>query len=456
MKKLFALSALILLLNACSENPKQSEQTASTTPTDTLLKHVEWSKNATIYEANIRQMTPQGTFKALEGQLEKIKELGIKIIWIMPIQPIGELNRKGELGSYYSIKDYTTTNPEFGSLADFKSLVKKAHELDMKVILDWVANHSSWDNTWTIEHPEWYTKDSLGGFIPPNPDWSDVIDLNYDNKELWTGMIDAMKFWVIEADIDGFRCDVAYDVPTAFWNESRKALFDIKPVFMLAEADMSEHHKEAFDMSYGWELMHLTKHIYNGDSSLSAIDAFMSRESERFNSNDYRMYLLTSHDENSWNGTIEERYGPSEKAVAVLTYTIGGMPLIYAGQEYGNTKSLAFFEKDNPVYENPEIYDFYKTLMDLNVTNQALWNGNDGGRYERINTNDDERVYALVREKNNNTVISVVNLSDQELTVLLYLDREYDLTDAFSGEEISLTKNKEMILEPYGYRVFFR
>jgi glycosidase len=398
-------------------------------------------------------MTEEGTFKALEGELEKIKDLGVKIIWLMPAQPIGEVNRKGGLGSYYSIKDYTATNPEFGSLEDFKSLVDKAHQLGMKVILDWVANHSAWDNKWTTEHPDWYTKDSLGGFMPPNPDWSDVIDLNYDNKELWTGMIDAMKYWVTETDIDGFRCDVAYNVPTEFWNESRKQLDEIKPVFMLAEADQVDHHEQAFDMSYGWELMHLTKHIYTGDSSLSAIDSFMARESERFDSNDYRMYLLTSHDENSWNGTIEERYGPSEKAVAVLTYTIGGMPLIYSGQEYGNNKALKFFEKDTPNYAEPEIYEFYKTLMDLNVSNQALWNGNYGGDYARLKTTDDENIFALKREKGNNIVIAISNFSDQEVVFYLQSEEEYFLTDVFTNDEIGVDKELEFVLEPYGYKV---
>ena len=255
MKKTLSYLIIAFLIAACTSNEKKKSDQGEIVKGE--LQHVEWSKNATIYEANIRQMTPEGTFKALENQLDDIKKLGVKIIWLMPIQPIGVLNRKGELGSYYSVKDYKSVNPEYGTMDDFKSLVNKAHELDMKIILDWVANHTAWDHVWTVDHPEWYTKDSLGNFTPPVPDWSDVIDLNYDSFEMRDAMTDAFKFWLTETDIDGFRCDVAYNVPTDYWNLLRKELDLIKPVFMLAEADQADHHNEAFDMSYGWELMHL-------------------------------------------------------------------------------------------------------------------------------------------------------------------------------------------------------
>ncbi len=284
MKQFLALLLLSAFFISCnSDNVKVQVKLENEKAQTTLneLKHVDWSKNATIYEANIRQFTPEGTFNAFEKTLPKLKELGIKIIWLMPVQPIGELNRKGSLGSYYSIKDYTAVNPEFGTMEDMRSLVNKAHELGFKIILDWVANHSSWDNVWASEHPDWYTKDSLGNFMPPNPDWSDVLDLNYDNEELRAGMIDAMKFWIDEVGFDGFRCDVAYDVPLDFWNQARSELDKSKAVFMLAEADQTDHHEKAFDMSYAWELMHLTKHVVNGDSALVSIDRYMKRQSER-------------------------------------------------------------------------------------------------------------------------------------------------------------------------------
>jgi len=421
-----------------------------------LVKHVSWSKNATIYEANIRQITPEGTIKAFENKLEDIQDLGIKIIWVMPIQPIGELNRKGGLGSPYSIKDYVAVNPDFGDLDDFKSLVNKAHELDMKIILDWVANHSAWDHQWTIDHPEYYTKDSLGNFMPPNPDWSDVLDLNYDNEEMRIAMLDAMKFWVTECDIDGFRCDVAYDVPLDFWNLTRKELDAIKPMFMLAEAEQTDHHEEAFDMSYGWEFMHLMKHVVHGDSTVNSIDKFMHRQDDRFTKNDYRMNFLTTHDENSWNGTIEERFGSAEKAVAVLTFTIQGMPLIYSGQEYGNNKALAFFEKDEPTYVNPEIVDFYKTLIKLNNDNEALWNGEYGGDYHRLENTASGQVFTFQRQKGESMILTMVNLSDKDVTFKLLDVVDLSLTDAFTNKKISINDQDEIKLPAYGYYLLKR
>lgn len=456
MKQFLSLLLLSAFFISCnSDNVKVQVKLENEKAETTLneLKHVDWSKNATIYEANIRQFTPEGTFNAFEKTLPKLKELGIKIIWLMPVQPIGELNRKGSLGSYYSIKDYTAVNPEFGTMEDMRSLVNKAHDLGFKIILDWVANHSSWDNVWASEHPDWYTKDSLGNFIPPNPDWSDVLDLNYDNEELRAGMIDAMKFWIDEVGFDGFRCDVAYDVPLDFWNQARSELDKSKAVFMLAEADQTDHHEKAFDMSYAWELMHLTKHVVNGDSALVSIDRYMKRQSDRFSSNDYRMNLLTSHDENSWNGTIEERYGKSEEAVAALIFTLNGMPLIYSGQEYGNTKALAFFEKDNPIYSNPEIFTFYQTLIALNNENQALWNGNYGGDFTKINTSKDEAIYAFKRNKGENTVLTIVNLTDEEQNFSLIEDTQYSLQNVFTGDEVELNNKSELSLSAYGYLV---
>jgi 1,4-alpha-glucan branching enzyme len=430
---------------------KSSETIVIELDEERSVKHVDWSENATIYEANIRQITPEGTFKAFEKKLNNIKELGIKIIWLMPIQPIGKLNRKGSLGSYYSISDYTATNPEFGSMEDFKSMVNKAHSLDLKILLDWVPNHSSWDNKWAIEHPDYYTKDSKGNFVLPNPDWSDVIEFNYGNKKMQEAMINAMKFWIKSADIDGFRCDMAGMVQLDFWIDVRKELDEIKPVFMLAEAEQDDHHAEAFDMSYAWELMHLLKHVVDGDSSISSIDRYMIREQNKFDKNDYRMQLLTSHDENSWNGTIEERYGDAEKAVAVVIYTINGMPLIYSGQEYGNNKRLAFFEKDNPNYATPEIYGFYQTLIKLNNENKALWNGESGGDYKLINTSAPENIIAFKRQKGETMVLTIVNLSNETIRFNLENIGRTTFTDVFTNDGITIGDTDELVLAPYGY-----
>jgi cyclomaltodextrinase / maltogenic alpha-amylase / neopullulanase len=215
--------------------------------------HSEWSYNATIYEVNVRQFSSEGTFNAVTKQIPRLKEMGIDILWLMPIHPIGELNRKGTYGSYYAVKDFKGVNPEFGTINDFNRLVKEAHNNNMRVIIDWVANHTAWDNVWTASKPEFFTLNKEGKFTPPVEDWSDVIDLNYDNKELWNYMYDAMAYWVNESDIDGFRCDVASMVPLDFWKWVRPKLEESKPLFMLAEGYEPELH-EAFNMTYSWQL----------------------------------------------------------------------------------------------------------------------------------------------------------------------------------------------------------
>ena len=217
-------------------------------PPVSKVVHPEWSKNANIYEVNIRQYSPEGTFNAFTDDLPRLQAMGVDIIWLMPIHPIGELNRKGTLGSYYAVQDFNAVNPEFGTEEDLRALVNKAHELGMKVILDWVANHSAWDNVWTI-NKEWYTLDEEGNFVPPIEDWSDVIDFNYDNPELREAMLSALEYWVREFDIDGYRCDVAGMVPTDFWVHAHTELDKIKDVFMLAEDGEPELLLEAFDMN---------------------------------------------------------------------------------------------------------------------------------------------------------------------------------------------------------------
>jgi cyclomaltodextrinase / maltogenic alpha-amylase / neopullulanase len=291
-------------------------------PLQSEVVHPSWSYNKTIYEVNIRQYTKSGTFKDFEKHLPELKEMGVGILWLMPINPIGEKNRKGTLGSYYSVKDYLAVNPEFGTMEDFKNLVKKIHSLGMHVIIDWVANHTSWDNNLTIEHPDFYKKDSTGNFISPVKDWTDAIALNYNNKELWGYMINALKFWVGKCGVDGFRCDVADMVPTPFWNKARKELNKIKPVFMLAEAEKPELQVKAFDMTYSWDVYKLMNNIAQGKESPSAFNSYFKTESERFSANDFRMRFTTNHDENSWNGTEFERLGDAASTFAAFTFVI--------------------------------------------------------------------------------------------------------------------------------------
>ncbi|MEJ2506641.1 MAG: alpha-amylase family glycosyl hydrolase, partial [Ignavibacteriaceae bacterium] len=294
----------------------------------------EWSYNKTIYEVNIRQYSKEGDFNGFEKHLPELKDLGVGILWFMPINPIGIKNRKGTLGSYYSVKDYKAVNPEFGTIAEFKLLVKHIHRMGMYVIIDWVANHTAWDNHWITEHPDFYTTDSTGNIISPNPDWTDVADLNYNNPALRDSMIEALKFWVQECDIDGYRCDVAGMIPIDFWVDARTELEKIKPVFMLAEWETPEMSK-AFDMTYDWKTYDTMNEVVKGTKNATDLYNCIKNNEENYPPNAFRMEFTTNHDKNSWDGTVFERLGDAAEEFAVYTFMIPGMPLIYTGQEAG-------------------------------------------------------------------------------------------------------------------------
>ncbi|MCB8995614.1 MAG: alpha-amylase, partial [Bacteroidales bacterium] len=330
--------------------------------------HPKWLDDASLYEVNIRQFTPEGTFNAFSEHLQRIKDLGIDIIWIMPVNPIGEQGRKGSLGSYYSVKDYYAVNPEFGSMDDFKAMVKKAHAIGLKVIIDWVPNHSSLDNKLAVEHPEYYLKDSLGNFKSPF-DWTDVIQFDYDQPGLRQYMIDALKFWLKETDIDGFRFDVAHMIPVSFWNTVRPALNEVKEVFMLAESDQPVLNKEAFDATYDWRLHHIMNEVAQGKMNAIDIENHFAYVDSVYPPNSILMEFTSNHDENSWNGTEYERLGDAVKTFAVFTYTIPGMPLIYNGQEACLNKRLLFFEKDTINWIDCDMKDFYTKLNALKAEN---------------------------------------------------------------------------------------
>lgn len=407
-KNWLGLLALLILAVGCSETSEQLPVSK--------VEHPEWSKNASIYEVNIRQYTPEGTFNAFREDLPRLQAMGVDILWLMPIHPIGEVNRKGSLGSYYAVKDFKAVNPEFGTEEDFQALVDEAHDLGMKVIIDWVANHSAWDNVWTV-NKDWYTLDDEGNFVPPVEDWSDVIDFNYDNEEMRAAMHDALQYWVREFNIDGYRCDVAGMVPTDFWVKAHTELDKIKDVFMLAEDGEPELLIEAFDMNYAWEYAHVIREISAGEQTFDDLDALFARDAERFPPNGYRMYFTTNHDENSWNGSDTELYGPNFENFAVLSATVAGMPLIYTGQESGLDKRLAFFEKDEVEWDGYKYEDFYRTLLTIQETNEALWNGEFGGDRTRIES--PEGTYAYSRKKDGNEVIVAINITEQpvEMTV---------------------------------------
>lgn len=452
--RLISLPLFLLAVISCNPSGNGIAQApAAPEPDTSLVQHPEWSKDANIYEVNIRQYSEEGTFEAFEKDLPRLKKMGVEIVWLMPIHPIGEKNRKGKLGSYYSVKDYKGVNAEFGTLADFKSLVDRVHELDMKIILDWVANHTAWDHPWTEEHPEWYTKDEDGNFQPPVPDWSDVIELDFDNFAMRDAMVDAMEYWVRETNIDGYRCDVAHSVPTGFWNRVRRDLMEIKPVFMLAEAEMSWHHYRAFNMSYAWEFHHIMNEIGAGDENPQAITEYMEREEKRFPESAYRMYFSSNHDENSWNGTVFERYGDGARTFAVLASTLDGMPLIYNGQEAPMKKRLDFFERDPINWKEYAWQDFYSRLLHLKKRNEALWNGEYGGAFEPVETANEE-VYAYRRVLEEDEVLVVLNLSSEEQQARIQ-QPEATYTEIFSGRDREIG-DVEWTLNEWEYRVYER
>jgi len=418
------------------------------------MKHIEWSKNANIYEVNIRQYTKEGTINAFRKHLPRLKDMAVDIIWIMPVQPIGEKNRKGTLGSYYSISDYLVMNPEFGELDDFKTLVKEAHDLGMHVLLDWVANHTAWDHIWTVDYPEFYKKDDDGNFTSPW-DWSDVIALNYENQVMRKKMINAMKFWIETTDIDGFRCDMAGMVPVDFWNQAKEALEKIKPMFMLAEdEEVVALLDYAFDMNFTWEMHHLMNAIAKSEKKTSEIWWKLGSYSEKYPSDAYRMYFTSNHDENSHSGTAVERLGKGVKAFAVLTYILPGIPLIYSGQETTTNKRLQFFEKDEIDWNEVPMHSFYRKLNQLKKENKALWSGPFGGTMIDINKGQNDNVFACTREKDGDRVIIVLNLCNKNQLLTLnndHLAGKY--TDVFTREDIYPGKGFTFDLHPWEYIV---
>jgi len=448
-----SLIACIFFLGSCTQAPAPlaevlEEPYVKTTP--------EWAKNADIYEVNVRQYTKEGTFKAFQQHLPRLQEMEVDVLWFMPVHPIGVKNRKGGLGSYYSVKDYKGINPEYGSMEDFKALVADAHSRGMKVIIDWVANHTAWDHAWVDQgHMDWYTPDSIGGLQPPlGTDWWDVADLNYENKEMRNEMISDMEFWLKEVDIDGFRCDVAEWVPDEFWEDARVRLDAVKPVFMLAEAEHVEHHVKAFDMSYAWEWHFIMNELAQGKKGASDVVAYLEKE-KQFEPSAFRLNMTDNHDENTWKGTVKERLGMGVQTMAVMSATIFGMPLVYSGQEASLDHRLEFFEKDEISWEEMPLKGFYTRLMHLKHMNPALWNGSYGAQPKVISSMADQRVIAYERVKDGNAVVVLLNMSDKARKVKLDSASQVGFyEELFTGAEVELNMGYEEELGPWNYRVY--
>ena len=432
-------------------------------------------ETAVIYEANIRQYSEEGTFDAFTKDIPQLKKLGIKIIWVMPIFPISITRRKATggnyvdeiadpeqrskmLGSYYAISDYKAINHEFGTLDDFRKLVRTAHENDIYVILDWVPNHTGWDHVWIKEYPDFYTRNSKGEITDPlNGDgtpvgWGDVADLNYDNPDMCKAMIADMAYWLTEEDIDGFRCDMAAMVPTAFWQEAIPQLRAKKDIFMLAEAWEPELLKgDLFDMCYSWETHHVMNRIAQGSNDVTAWDWRMNEISHIYEKDDIMMNFVSNHDENSWNGSFIERMGDASQTFMVLTFLAKGMPLIYSGVEYGMDRRLKFFEKDCIPKVKGEIWELLEKLALLKTSNKALNGGKEAAVYTRINTNDNGKILAFERNKEDDQVVFIANLSKHSVDAFIQYGGLY--RDYITGNRVVLHPQDKMTLEPWQYLI---
>ncbi|MDP5027984.1 MAG: alpha-amylase family glycosyl hydrolase [Flavobacterium sp.] len=474
MKKIILSTFVFLALVSCKNE-------TATTSVDTKNEIAQFSpeieENAVIYEVNIRQYSPEGTFNEFTKDIPKLKELGVKIIWVMPVFPISETKRKATggddskfasempkeeqhkyLGSYYAVSDFKKVNPEFGTIEDFRAMVKTAHENGMYIILDWVPNHTGWDHVWIKEHPEFYTKNEKGEIIDPiNPEtgkswgWSDVADLNYDNNELRAAMTNDMLHWIKNENIDGFRCDVAGNVPTDFWQQAIPTLRKEKNIFMLAEAWEPELFKDnLFDMGYSWDGHHTMNKIAQGKNTVADWDKFMTENTKKYAKDDILMNFVDNHDENSWNGTIQSRLGKAEEAMTVLSYLTPGMPLVYSGNEYGLNHSLKFFEKDSIPKTKGAAWQLRAKLGKLKNENIALNGGKNKASYTRIKTTN-ENVLVFEREKNGNKIIYMANLSSKPVDVIIPLNGTY--IDVLSGEMIGLNEKLNYPMKPWEYYV---
>jgi len=426
--------------------------------------HPAWSKNAVIYEVNIRQYTPQGTFAAFSSELPRLRALGIDVLWLMPVQPIGKLNRKGTLGSYYSISDYTAINPEFGTESDFRALVDSAHALGFKVILDWVANHTAFDHAWTVAHKDWYTLRADGSISRAiddkgkETDWSDVADLNYNSTAMRAAMITEMRWWLDTMHLDGFRCDMAGLVPTDFWSEVRTALDPGRPdMFFLAEWENPALHA-SFDATYAWELFHLMNAVAKGKTPPGALDAYFAKKDTTFDRSAYRLTFTSNHDENSWAGTEFERMGENHRAAYILSaFSQQAIPLLYSGQEASFNRRLKFFEKDQIDWSGASLAEFYRRTFSLRHTNDVLWSGAFGAPQVKLATAGGDRVYAFTRSRGDRAVVVLTNFGEASARVSYQgLPVAGSYIDGFTDAGVSLAAQGTIDVPAHGFRVLVK
>jgi glycosidase len=398
-----------------------------------------------IYEVNIRQYTNEGTFSAFQKHLPRLKDMGVEMIWLMPITPISQKDKKGSLGSYYACSSYTKINPEFGTEKDFETLVNAIHDLGMKVIIDWVANHTGREHEWMEKNPHWFSQNEQGAFTERNG-WDDVVDLNFQQSEMRAALIGAMQYWVRTFSIDGFRCDMAHLVPLDFWKEAKKACETIAPLFWLAECEQREYH-EVFEATYAWHWMHVSEKMANSKASIHDIYNVL-HEYQQYPLGARKLFFTSNHDENSWNGTEYEKYGAAAKPWAVFVTTWKGITLLYSGQELPNHKRLAFFDKDPIQWKGePALHNFYKTLFDFRKNTTTILSG------ETINLpTQTDSLMAYLRYDQNATVLVIINLGAMHQKITLTHEKlAGKFTQLFSGlsYQFSGTENFELLAGDY-------
>ena len=447
--------AAALLASAIASAPAQAAPDYA--PRDVVeVANAAWTADAVIYQMNTRQFTKEGTFKAAQAQLPRLAQMGVRIIWLMPIHPIGEANRKGSLGSPYAVRDYRAVNPELGTEAEFRAFVDEAHRLGLKVILDWVANHSSYDNPLTQSHPEWYSRTPEGALMSPvGTDWSDVADFDYSQPGLRQYMTESLAFWVREYGIDGYRADVAGYVPTDFWDTARAELNAIKPVFMLAEWEQRDLHARAFDATYGWGWKEAMQRLVKDGSGAGAIRDYYAKQTETWPHAAMRMVYTENHDQNSWDGPAGAIYGPAYEAAIALSFVGGGMPLIYNGQEADNDRQLQFFERDPIVWKEGRHAALFAKLIALKAATPALHNGRFGAGMVEVPTDQTADVYAFTRGDAGGRVFAVFNLSPRSHQVRFDKARHHGhYTDALTGAPAQFAGDAVLELPAWGYRIF--
>ncbi len=424
----------------------------------------DWVRDAVIYEVYLRSFSKEGNFAGLERRVPELKRLGVTVLWLMPIHPVGKKNRKGTLGSPYAVQDYYGINPEFGTLQDFKRLLATVHKNRMRLIIDLVANHTAWDNPLVTKHPEWFTHNADGKIVSPNPDWTDVADLDYSKPELRKYMIDMMVYWVRDIGVDGFRCDVAELVPTDFWEEARARLNRIKPVMMLSEGSIPEHHMKAFDITYSWNIYNALDLLINGRKPATLLDDLLKSESLQFPVGSLRMRFNTNHDKNAWDSPAVLKYGKQGlKLSAVLINTLPGVPLIYNGEEVANDRKLSLFEKvDINWRRSTEMGELYQKLFLVRQAHKAM----SRGEMIRVPSNPDRDVYAFLRIAGKDRVLTVLNFSHeiQVATLVVPMKRLFagekrsTLEDIFTREQIlvgaTAPDTVRVVLDSLDYRVY--